>query len=95
MSTEDRPSYDEGISSPNESSRASGRAEDELDEASRRLEDANWEPFPSHARPGGSNRTNDDSDPITAFAEEQLHQRPIVTLVAAVAVGWIVGKILR
>lgn len=95
MSTEDRSSYEEDAAYPHESARASGKAEDELDEASRRLEDVNWEPFPPHARPGRKDDAEDDSDPFTAFAEEQLHQRPIVTLVAAVAAGWVVGKLLR
>lgn len=89
MSTEDRSAY------PHESQHAPGRAEDELDEASRRLEDVNWEPFPPEARPGGPEYPAEDSDPFTAFAEAQLRERPIVTLAAAAAAGWIVGKILR
>ena len=95
MSTEDRSSHDEAFTDPDEGARAAGRAKDELDDASRRLEDVNWEPFPPHARPSGDERSEDDADPFTAFAEDQLQQRPVVTLVAAVALGWIVGKLLR
>lgn len=94
MSTEDRPSYEEDLVNQ-ESHAASARADHELDETSRRLEDMNWEPFPPHARPGRKDSGENDNDPFTAFAEDQLHQRPITTLVAAVAAGWIVGKLLR
>ena len=50
----------------------------------------------NHAeREDRSDAEAEERDGVTAFLDEQLRSRPVPTLLAAVAAGWIVGKILR
>ena len=47
----------------------------------------------SHSPVDGA--AHDDHGGVEEFLENQLRSRPVATLLAAVAAGWVVGKIVR
>lgn len=59
-----------------------------------RQEDPRWERFAAH-NPGASAVEQDHPGMLHGFLDEQLRVRPLSTLIAAVALGWVVGKLLR
>lgn len=98
MPTDDFSSSQPGQPFPSPGGRVPDRGADELDEATERLESASWERFRSEPR--GATTTaeiaaEDDMGPVATFLARQLHERPLPTLLAAVAAGWLVGKLLR
>ena len=79
---------------------AYGPETDELAEATERLESAGWDPFEETPTPRSRSRATGvereaHTGPIRSFLERQLQERPLPTLVGAVAAGWLVGKLLR
>ena len=80
--------YDEGEHRPS-------RQSAELFEAAERLERASWDRMEREHPRGGSPPREDEEDGLTGFLERQLRERPLPTLLAAVAAGWLVGKLLR
>ena len=69
----------------------------ELFEAAERLERASWDRMEREHRRGAPSPEEgaDDGAGLTGFLERQLRERPLPTLLAAVAAGWLVGKLLR
>jgi hypothetical protein len=71
---------------------------DELDEASERL-DSSWDRFEAPPAAMHHERSSalheEGSGAIRGFLERQLDERPLPTLLAAVAAGWLIGKLLR
>lgn len=70
------------------------REPDELDDASDRLDNSDLDAF---AEPYSGSAPAHDEGPgmIQAFLEQQLRERPLPTLLVAVAAGWVAGKLLR
>lgn len=72
---------------------------EELAEMRERFEDAAWDPFEETPMPTSTARgaapKPDSPGPVRSFLEHQLRARPLPTLLAAVAAGWIMGKLLR
>jgi hypothetical protein len=64
----------------------------ELDEAAERLDEQSLDD--PHAR-GADFARGADPGGVRGFLDQQLRERPIPTLLAAVAAGWLVGKMLR
>jgi hypothetical protein len=98
MPSDDLSSRDPGAHSTPAGGRLPGREADELEEATERLDHASWDPFDDSPMPEerdtGANSA-DSPGPIRNFLEQQLQDRPLPTLLAAVAAGWLVGKLLR
>lgn len=96
MPTDDRsfPAQGQAYTAP--SGETSRRESDELYDTAERLERSSWDRMQSEAHahdadPGESERPG----PIMSFLEHQLDQRPLPTLLLAVAAGWLAGKLLR
>lgn len=71
------------------------RGRDELIDAADRLEESDLNDFDSDSPLGSSPRAQEETGMVHGFLEQQLRDRPLPTLLAAVAAGWIVGKLLR
>ena len=75
------------------------RPGDEFDDTAERVGNRTWEHFETDPGDRLRSRTEreqrDEPGAIVTFLEGQLRERPIPTLIAAVAAGWLVGKILR
>lgn len=100
MQSDDVSARDPGTHSTSEGGRIPGHDADELAEATERLESAAWDPFEDTPIPkssAGEDSMEHDAGPgpIRSFLEHQLQDRPLPTLLAAVAAGWLVGKLLR
>lgn len=98
MPTDDLSSQQQTHFSAGAEGRVPGRTPDELDEAAERLEESSWDDFEvSGARPGPTRGLSHDGGTrrILAVLGQQLEERPLPTLLLAVAAGWLVGKILR
>lgn len=97
MPTDNPTSRERAEQFMSEGGRVPDRAADELDEAAERLERTSWERFES--APGDTassiHAETEEQGAITAFLGRQLNDRPLPTLLAAVAAGWLVGKLLR
>lgn len=91
METDDR-------SSPHSPGRATGAeyaSTDELNEATERLESFSWDEPRPRSRVDDEEGDGEGVGMIHGFLEDQLRLRPLPTLLAAVAAGWVVGKLLR
>lgn len=71
------------------------RGRDELLDAADRLEESDLNDFDSDYPLGSSPHPHQETGMVHGFLEQQLRARPLPTLLAAVATGWIVGKLLR
>lgn len=70
----------------------------ELYDTAERLEQTSWDRMQDEATAHGAGTTGVDEErpgAIMGFLEQQLTERPLPTLLLAVAAGWLAGKLLR
>lgn len=77
-----------------------GNPTDELSDAAERLEGSSWKEYDDRPDEPRSDRSSgflsgDDVGRVRAIVERQLRERPLPTLLLAVAAGWLAGKVLR
>lgn len=90
MAADERSSPD----APRPASAADSVRTEDLSETTERLDSLGWEGSRAD-RFADEGEEDDGVGMIHGFLEEQLRLRPLPTLLAALAAGWVVGKLLR
>lgn len=98
MPTDDRAYPPPGQPYSTPSGSPSSAESGELYNAAERLEQTSWDRMQNEATEHGAGMTGVDEErpgAIMGFLEQQLDERPLPTLLLAVAAGWLAGKLLR
>lgn len=98
MSTDDRSTPLSGQPYSTPPGGQANPGSDELYDAAERLERASWDQMQDEAGEHGASTTGVGEErpgAILTFLERQLNDRPLPTLLLAVAAGWLAGKLLR